>query len=51
MQLRECMLPLVAVYFEKEEYDTCITECKEAVEIGRENKAEYKLISKYVYFI
>lgn len=35
-----------AVYFEQEEFDTCIKTCQEAVEIGRENRADFKLIAK-----
>ncbi|CAD5121870.1 DgyrCDS10333 [Dimorphilus gyrociliatus] len=35
-----------AVYFEQENYDACIQECNKAVEIGRENRVDYKLIAK-----
>lgn len=35
-----------AVYFEQGEYDTCIKECQEAVEIGRENRADFKHLAK-----
>ena len=39
----------LAVYFEQKEYEKCIEEAKEAVEIGRENQANYLLIAKFVY--
>jgi stress-induced-phosphoprotein 1 len=35
-----------AVYFEQGNYDACIKECEEAVEIGREHRADFKLIAK-----
>lgn len=35
-----------AVYFEQGLYDECIKECEEAVEIGREHRADFKLIAK-----
>lgn len=35
-----------AVYFEQGNYDQCIKECEEAVEIGREHRADFKLIAK-----
>ena len=35
-----------AVLFEEERYDECIALCEKAVDIGRENRAEYKLIAK-----
>ena len=35
-----------AVYFEQGEYDKAITECHEAVDIGRENRADFQLIAK-----
>lgn len=37
---------LAAVYFEQKEYSKCIEECLKAVDVGRENRADYKLISK-----
>lgn len=35
-----------AVYFEQGNFDECIKTCEKAVEVGREVKAEYKLIAK-----
>jgi len=37
---------IAAVYFEQKKYDECVKECLNAVEIGRENRADYKLIAK-----
>ena len=37
---------IAAVYFEQKEYEKCVKECLDAVEIGRENRADYKLIAK-----
>lgn len=35
-----------AVYYEQGELDKCIKTCEEAVEIGRENRVDFKLIAK-----
>ncbi|GBO98647.1 hypothetical protein EVAR_180_1 [Eumeta japonica] len=37
---------LAAVFFEQKEYEKCIKECEKAIEIGRENRADFKLIAK-----
>lgn len=35
-----------AVYFEKEDFDECIKQCQRAIDVGRENRADFKLIAK-----
>jgi stress-induced-phosphoprotein 1 len=35
-----------AVYFEQKEYKKCIEECEKAVEIGRENRIDFKIMAK-----
>lgn len=37
---------MAAVFFEQKEYEKCIKECEKAIEIGRENRADFKLIAK-----
>lgn len=37
---------IAAVYFERKEYDECIKTCEKGIEIGRENRADFKLIGK-----
>ncbi|XP_050347312.1 stress-induced-phosphoprotein 1 [Nymphalis io] len=37
---------IAAVFFEQKEYEKCIKECEKAIEIGRENRADFKLIAK-----
>lgn len=43
-------LSFAAVYFEREKFQECIDVCQKAVEIGRENRADYQLIAKYVRY-
>lgn len=35
-----------AVYFEQKEYEKCIAECEKGIEVGRENRADFKFIAK-----
>jgi len=37
---------LGAVYFEQKEYNKCIETCKEGVEVGRNNRADFKVVAK-----
>lgn len=37
---------IAAVYFEQKEYQKCIAECEKGIEIGRENRTDFKLIAK-----
>ncbi|KAH8263374.1 hypothetical protein KR044_007852, partial [Drosophila immigrans] len=37
---------IAAVYFERKEYDACIKQCEKGIEVGRENRADFKLIAK-----
>ncbi|VVC43834.1 Hypothetical protein CINCED_3A018240 [Cinara cedri] len=37
---------VAAVYFEQKEYKKCIEQCEKAVDIGRESRADFKLIAK-----
>lgn len=37
---------IAAVYFEQKEYQKCIAECEKGIDIGRENRADFKLIAK-----
>jgi stress-induced-phosphoprotein 1 len=37
---------MAAVFFEQEKYVECISKCEEAIEIGREHRADFKLIAK-----
>ena len=35
-----------AVYFEQKNYEECIKTCQQALEVGRENQADFKLMAK-----
>jgi len=35
-----------AVFFETKDYDICIETCQKAIDVGRENRADFKLIAK-----
>jgi len=37
---------MAAVFFEQEKYPECISKCEEAIDVGRENRADFKLIAK-----
>ncbi|XP_055917959.1 stress-induced-phosphoprotein 1 [Eupeodes corollae] len=37
---------IAAVYFEQKNYDECIKQCEKGIEVGRENRADFKLIAK-----
>ena len=37
---------IAAVCFEKEEYGACIKTCETAIEIGKEHRADFKLMAK-----
>jgi len=37
---------LSAVYFEMKDFDKCIKQCETGIDIGRENRADFKLIAK-----
>ena len=40
------MLNIAACYLEQKKFDECISLCKDAVEVGRENYNDFKLIAK-----
>lgn len=37
---------IAAVYYEQKQYQKCIEQCQKGIEIGRENRADFKLIAK-----
>ena len=41
-----------AVFYEQKKYDECVKQCEEAIEVGKSNRADCKLIAKYVgYYV
>lgn len=40
------VIHVTAVYFEQKEFKKCIEQCEKAIEVGRENRADFKLIAK-----
>jgi len=40
------ILSLLAVRIEQKQYEKCVEDCEKAVEVGRENKTDFKLIGK-----
>ena len=39
-------LNIAAVHLESKNYNECISTCNKAIEVGRENRADFKLIAK-----
>ncbi|XP_017075435.1 stress-induced-phosphoprotein 1 [Drosophila eugracilis] len=37
---------IAAVHFERKEYEECIKQCEKGIEVGRESRADFKLIAK-----
>ncbi|XP_075153363.1 stress-induced phosphoprotein 1 [Haematobia irritans] len=37
---------IAAVHFERKEFEECIKQCEKGIEVGRENRADFKLIGK-----
>jgi len=37
---------IAAVYFEQKNYDECVKQCEKALEVGRENRADFKVMAK-----
>jgi hypothetical protein len=36
-----------AVYFEMAKYEECIKECERAIEVGQENRADFKHLARF----
>lgn len=45
------LTPFSAVYFEQKKYEECVKECEKAVEVGKENRADFKKVAKYVTLV
>lgn len=44
-------LLFLAVFFEEGKYLECIDQCKKAVEVGREHRADFQLVAKYFFIL
>jgi hypothetical protein len=46
VETKRVLVIFIAVQFEQEKFEDCIKTCEEAVEVGRDNRADYKLIAR-----